>query len=82
MWRCGAALCTTTSDQLVNFLKTQKPGFRLVFDQLAADSYWYIDLMKGMKAQLPYVVGNQEMAVTHVTMKCWNPTDHCTFYLS
>uniref|UniRef100_A0A7E4V9Z2 DNA-directed DNA polymerase n=1 Tax=Panagrellus redivivus TaxID=6233 RepID=A0A7E4V9Z2_PANRE len=61
--------CVATQQSLQKSVKTQKPGFRLVLDKHAADIYCYIDLMNAMKAQLPYVVGVQEMDVTHVTMK-------------
>uniref|UniRef100_A0A7E4V692 F-box domain-containing protein n=1 Tax=Panagrellus redivivus TaxID=6233 RepID=A0A7E4V692_PANRE len=79
---CSDILNDTTCDQLVAFLKAQKPGFRLEVDEFTASKEHSRELISGLKKKLPYTKKDKPVAATNIVMHtyCMN-CEFITFYL-
>uniref|UniRef100_A0A7E4W3F1 FBA_2 domain-containing protein n=1 Tax=Panagrellus redivivus TaxID=6233 RepID=A0A7E4W3F1_PANRE len=74
---------TTTCDQLVTFLKAQKPGFRLQVTR--SNDPYFVKLIKGLNKRFPYKTNDAEpMDVTSILITDYsedNPNSSRVYYL-
>uniref|UniRef100_A0A7E4V0M2 F-box domain-containing protein n=1 Tax=Panagrellus redivivus TaxID=6233 RepID=A0A7E4V0M2_PANRE len=79
---CDNVLINITCDQLVSFLRAQKPGFRLFIDYIGAPNEHISELISGLNNQLPQV-SEYGPRNTHMlfTVQEGQGEKYCTYYL-